>query len=147
MGNYWLPLQQRLVTVLPTLSGWSGVTVYDSMPTTAAAPAVYCTVGYLSDEHEGLYKTTFAPDGVRYMEQGSVSCHLVARTGSVDIPSMRATVFALADTFETYWRGDRKLGVLPPDSEIGLTVDVMLTADENGTAAALAFTLDYTAIT
>ena len=51
MATQWPLLTARLVALLPTLSGWSAVQVFDGPPVTSEIPTSYCTVGYVDDDN------------------------------------------------------------------------------------------------
>jgi hypothetical protein len=148
MAAQWPRVVARLVALLPTLSGWDQVTVYDGQPVTEAKPTKYATVGYVhGNDHAGTYSTTQAGDGFRYAETGQVIGQLVCATGSVDLPGMRVTAFGLLDQIDLAIRADRTLGVLSPEGTTDLSVDPLPASNKQGTALALVFTLTYYTVT
>jgi len=147
MATQWPLVKTRLLTLLPTLSGWATVTVYNGPPVTADSPLDYCTVGYVADEHAGSWTSVQDPDGGQRQEAGTVRCQLTSQTGDTDLPTVEARVFVLIDALEAEIRRDRRLGVLSPEGYADLAVDVLSTANEAGTAATLTWTVTYYTVT
>jgi hypothetical protein len=147
MAAQWPLVVARLVTLLPTLSGWSAVTVFDGPPVTADVTSDYVTVGFVADDQAGDYNQTQDPNGFQYVETGTVRSQLSCITGDIDFPSMRTRVFALMDALEAAVRADRRLGVLSPSGTSELDVDVLSLSNANGTAQSLVFTLHYQTVT
>jgi hypothetical protein len=152
MAAQWPLVAERLVALLPTLPGWSGVEVFDGPPVTGETPAQYATVGYVSDEHAGTYNTTLGPNGQQTVETGQVISQLVCATGDsdegdVEVSSMRSQAFALMDALDAEIRRDRRLGVLSQEGTTDLAVDVLSVSNRQGTACSLVFTLTYFTVT
>ena len=147
MATQWPLVVARLLALLPTLSGWSAVTVIDGPLVSADVPTDYVTVGYVDNDQAGTYITAQSPDGFRYVETGTVRSQLNCVTGDSDLAGMRARVFALMDAVEGAVRADRRLGVLSPEGTSELDVDVLSLQNAAGTAQQLTFTLHYQTVT
>lgn len=149
MSAAWPALVNRLVAHLPTLPGWSGVSVYDGPPVTADAPTDYVTVGFVvGEDFGGAYEQTRNGDGGwqgALEESGTVRSEVVCSTGDVDMPSVRARAFALVDAWEAWVSADERLGVLGPSSISSLSVDVQPAQTTSGSVQRLAVTLVYLA--
>lgn len=144
MAAQWPLVVNRLVALLPTLSGWSVVTVIDGKPITDDRPSNYCTVGYVvDDDNAGTYTTVQAPDGFRYQETGEIRSQATVQTGDDDLPGMRSLLFSLTDAIEAYIRSDRTIGVLSKDSTLDMAVDPKPIQNSKGTAFSSVFTLRY----
>jgi hypothetical protein len=147
MATQWPLVVARLVALLPTLPGWSGVTAFDGPPVTAEVPTDYVTIGYVADDHAGSYDTVQDPSGFRWVETGTVRSQLSCVTGDIDLAGTRARVFVLMDAVDAAVRADRRLGVLSPEGTAELAVDVITVQNANGTAQSLIFTLHYQTVT
>jgi len=147
MATQWPLIVARLVALLPTLSGWSGVTVIDGPLVSADVPTDYVTVGYVADDQAGTYNMQQDPNGFQYIEVGTVRSQLNCSTGDADLVGMRARVFALIDSLDAAIRADRRLGVLSPAGTSELEVEVLSMQNANGTAQSLVFTLMYQTVT
>lgn len=149
MSAAWPLVVNRLVAVLPTLPGWSGVPVYDGPPVTADAPPTFVTVGFvLGEDFGGSYEQTRNGEGGwqgALTEAGTVRSEIVCATGNVDLPAMRARAFALADAWEAWVSADETLGVLGSSSVASLAVDVVPAQTTAGSVQRLAVTLTYLA--
>lgn len=144
MATQWPLLAARLVSLLPTLSGWSAVEVFDGPPVTGDVPGDYCTVGYVEDDTAGTYTDDLGDFGNAFStENGLVRCQLVCGTGDVDLPSMRSRAFGYLDTLRAALRSDPTAGVLPAGSTTALTVDVLSSQNQAGSAQALVFSITY----
>jgi hypothetical protein len=151
MAASWPVLKRRLVVLLPTLPGWSGVTVYDGPPVTGDAPTAYCTVGYeAGEDFGGSYEQTRNGDGAwqgALQETGTVRCELVLWSGDpADLPALEARAFALVDAWESEVSRDEALGVLGPPSSASLSVDVQPVQTSGYTAQRLTVTVTYLAV-
>lgn len=148
MAAQWPLIVNRLVALLPTLSGWSAMTVFDGKPITEDWPANYCTVGYVFDDlNAGTYSTTQDPDGYQYQETGEVRCQATVQTGDIDLSGMRTLLFSLTDALEAAIRTDRTLGVLSKDSTLDLLVQPLAVQNNKGTAFSTVFTVRYLTVT
>jgi hypothetical protein len=144
MATQWPVLTARLVVLLPTLSGWSGVSVFDGPPVTGDVPTSYCTVGYVEDDDAGSYTDDLSEVGnVFTTETGSIRCRLVVTSGDVDISTVRTAAFALVDALRTSLRTAPLVGVLPAGSTTSLAVDVGSVQNERGSGQRLDFTVSY----
>jgi hypothetical protein len=147
MAAQWPLVVARLLELLPTLPGWSGVDVLDGPPVTAEVPTDYATVGYVADDNAGAYTTVQDPNGFLSVEDGTVRSQLSCVTGDVDLASTRIRAFALADALDAAVRADRTLGVLSPAGTSELVVDVITAQNGNGSGQSLIFTLHYQTVT
>lgn len=144
MSAAWPKVVNRLVSLLPTLPGWSQVAVYDGPPVTADAPADYVTVGFvLGEDFGGSYEQARGLDGSVPEESGTVRSEVVCLTGDVDLPAVRARAFALVDAWEASIAADQTLGVLAPSSTSALSVDVAPAQTTSGAEQRLTVTLTY----
>ena len=152
MATQWPLLTARLVALLPTLSGWSAVQVFDGPPVTSEIPTSYCTVGYVDDDNVGSYADDLSQVGnIFTAETGEVRCRLVVVTGDIDsdadgksdLATIRTAAFTLIDALRASLRTDPRVGVLPAGSTTSLTVDVGAAQNERGSGQRLDFTLSY----
>jgi hypothetical protein len=145
MAAAWPLVVSRLVAYLPTLPGWSGVTVVDGQPLSADYPGDFVTVGYSTGEDfGGAYEQTYTGGGL-LDEAGTVRSELVCQTGDVDLPGMRARAFALVDAWQAWVSSTANLG-LGITLSAALSVDVQPIQNTAGTAQRLTVTLSYSAI-
>jgi len=148
MATQWPLVVNRLVALLPTLPGWSDVTVIDGLPLTADVPTDVVTVGYVSDDNAGAYTTIQDDSGFQWQESGTVRCELSCVTGDTDLASMRTRMFGLLDSLEASIRADRTLGgVLSPQGTSELEVSVISDQGVSGAEQSAVFTLTYFTIT
>lgn len=149
MSAAWPRVVDRLVSLLPTLPGWSGVVVFDGPPVTQDAPPTFVTVGYVvGEDFGGTYEQTRNGEGGwqgALTESGTVRSEVVCATGDVDLPAMRAKAFALVDAWEAEVSRDETLGVLGASSTSSLSVDVQPAQTDRGTVQRLTVTLSYLA--
>jgi len=146
MSAQWPRVKSWVAAKLPTLPGWSSVTVFAGTPTTGDSPQAYATVGYVRDGEAGSYSQTRSDDGFRWVENGELHCQLVCTSGDMTPGTFEASVFALIDALEANLRADRSLGgTLPPDSQVDL--DVTVQQFIQGTAATLVLTIRYLTVT
>jgi hypothetical protein len=147
MPAAWPLLLDRLVVLLPTLPGWTGVVVYDGEPVTSEYPPEYVTVGFVPGEDFGgsFEQTRNAETGWEgcLSESGTVRSEIVVWSGdSNQLAAHRARAFALVDAWEAEVSRDESLGVLGRPATSSLAVDVQ-PVQENGAAARLVVTLTY----
>lgn len=148
MSAQWPNVLNWLTTTVPTLAGWSAVTVFDGPPVTGDNPFVYFTVGYVSGDQAGSYTQAQDPSGFQLQETGEVKCELVINNGDGSVPAARAQGFALLDAIEAAIRADRRLaGTLPPQSDVTTAVDVLSVENAAGAAEAFVFTVHYFTVT
>jgi len=144
MTTQWPVLRAGLVTLLPTLPGWSGVAVYDGQPLAGDQTTSYAAVGYVDgDPTAGSFTQT--PDGSGFFdtESGEVRSELFVGTGDDDLPGVITTAFGLVDALKDYLRQDRTAGVLPKGSTTSLAADVQ-TGKDSGVGVLLVLTVSYT---
>lgn len=143
MKAHWPAVAQRLVTLLPTLPGYTNVAVYDGPPVTEDAPLQYVTVGWVDGEVAGTYSQDRSGDGVLVEESGQVHSTFVAQSGDTDLPSVRSSAFALVDALADSIAADQTLGVLPYGSTSSVTASVVPVQNSAGAAVSLIVTLTY----
>lgn len=144
MASQWPVVHARLVALLPSLPGWSGVKVFDGPSVSGGAPTSFVTVGFAElEESAGTFSTERAGNGFQVIETGSVRCELVSYSGATGLAPVRAKAFALLDALEQEIRRDQTLGVLPPASTTSLVVDVLPAQSTAGAAQRLAFSVEY----
>lgn len=149
MSAQWPVVVARLVALLPTLPHWGGVQMFDDAAYDLKA-ATYATIGHATDgtsTTRGHYTKTLAPDGFRYIEQGSVACQITTDDDGPNVTSLTTLVFGLIDDLEAAIRGDRTLGVLSQEGVASLTVDVSSLQTIPDTSTTLAFAVDYLTVT
>lgn len=149
MATQWLTVHDRLLTLLPTLQGWGGVTVFSGRAVTGDAPTAYVTVGYAQlEDSGGEFSHEPHSAGWGTNEAGSVRCELVCESGDpADIATLRTRAFDLIDALEVEIRRDQTLGVLRPGSTTRLVVDVVPVQDSTGAQQRLAFSVEYLTVT
>lgn len=141
----WPLVRDRLVAVLPTLPGWTGVTVQHGQQVTGSAPGDFVTVGYVpGEDFAGSYEQT-RPGAWNVEETGTVRSQVVSASGDTDIAAREARVFALADAWEAWLTANPTLGVLSASSTASLSVDVEPVQNSAGAAARLIVTVAYLA--
>lgn len=144
MSTQWPIVVSRLVALLPTLPGWSAVSVYDGQPLTSAPAGSLCTVGYIEDEDAGNYTDAASVIGNMFTtEAGEVRCRLVVSDGGSTMATVRASAFALADALRDHLRGDPLMGVLPQGSTTSLRVGIGSAQNGQGAGQRLDFILSY----
>ena len=146
MSAAWPTVADRLVALLPTLPGWTGVPVYDGPPVTADVPPTYVTVGFVvGEDFGGSYEQTRNGEGWQgaLEESGTVRSEVVCTTGDTDLPTMRSRAFALVDAWDAAIADDETLGVLGPSATSSLAVDVQPIQNTGGTVQRLTVTLSY----
>jgi hypothetical protein len=142
--NVALPLViDATVALLPTLPGWSGVTVYDGPQITGDTPHNYATVGYVDGEDFGGTFEAIPLLGDLLEEVGSLRSELVCWTGDVDFPAMRARAFALFNAWNAAVQDDVSLG--GKVAAASLSGEVVPVQNDKGSAVRLVVTLSYTA--
>jgi len=147
MATQWPIIKARLIALLPTLPGWSGVTVINGPLVSADVPDDYVTVGYVADDQAGTFNTQQDPNGFQRIEVGTIRSQLNSTTGDTDLDAVEARMFALFDSLDAAVRADRRLGVLSPAGTSECEGEVLSLKNANGTAACLVFTLLYQTVT
>jgi len=133
----------RLVALLPTLPGWSGVGVFDGPTLTRDALPTFVTVGFVDGEDFG---GTFEPGeslGDFWEEAGTVRSEIVSQTGDDDIAGCRARAFGLFSAWQAAQQADQTLGGVVASSR--LSADLQPVQNTGGSAVRLAVTLTYVA--
>lgn len=142
--NVALPLViNATVALLPTLPGWSGVTVYDGPQVTGDTPTSYVTVGFVDGEDFGGTFEPVAGLGDLLEETGSLRSEIVCWTGGVDFPAMRVRAFGLFNAWNAAVQRDVTLGAVVASSS--LSGEVVPVQNGKGSAVRLVATLSYTA--
>lgn len=144
MTVYWPVVQSRLVQLLPTLPGFTGVVVAHGKPLSDADADKIVAVGYsTAADGAGSYRHLEGqPDGMR-AEQGTVVCEFATRNGDSDAEDASADAFTLVAALDTSIRADQKLGVLPVSSTTDLSVDVASAQDTAGAVTRLIVSVNY----
>jgi hypothetical protein len=141
----WPLVVNRLLVLVPGLSGWSSVVVSDGKPVTGDDLIDYFTVGFVEGEDfGGNYEQTYSPGGL-LEEAGTVRCELVTVSGDVDLAARRARAFALIDALQASVFADPTLGVLPQSSSASLSVDPQPVQNDRGSAQRATVTVSYLA--
>lgn len=141
----WPRVKARLVEHLPTLTGWSAVTMFSGPPVAASAPAAFVTVGFVyGEDFAGSFERVRGLGDIDE-EHGTVRSELVCSTGKTDLATVESAVFALADAWQAWVDSDPTLGVLPSGSTSLLAIDVQPTQDGSGASVRLTVTLTYIA--
>lgn len=147
--SYWPLVVNRLVALLPTLSGWSAVQVVDGRPAEQIELSDYCLVGYADEDDNGSFVggsfTSDLSDVGNYFtrETGDVVCQVSCNTGDDDLPGVRARLVALYDALLASLSADRTLGVLPAGSVASCTAQIVGTKNVQGTGITALFTVTY----
>lgn len=145
MSAAWPLVRNQLVAHLPALTGWTGVTVVNGQPITAADVGDLVTVGFVrTEDFAGSYEQTYSLGGL-LEEVGTIRSEVSCATGADDLPSVQIRAFVLVDAWEAWITSDPTLGVLPQSSSASLAVDVEPLQDSQGTEQRLVVTLNYTA--
>jgi hypothetical protein len=152
MTTVWPLAYTGLLTLLPTLPGWSATTVYDGAPESGDAPGTdgvsrYIAVGFVEDE-QGAGSFQQNPDGDGYfdIETGEVRSELYVGNGDGDLAGARTAAFALIDSLKAALAADRTIaGALPHGSTSSVSADVLPAKDSNGAGVLLILSVSYTA--
>lgn len=150
MAAQWPLVVARLLTVLPTLSGWGAVVSVHDGAARDSVRKVFCTVGHGTDgitSSAGAFTIAQAEDGFRDTESGTVVCQLAYSDDTPTLAPARAALFPLLDALVTYRRANRTLGVLSPEGTSEITFDVNSAQPIPGAAMAVLFTVTYFTVT
>lgn len=152
---YWPVVQQRLVALLPTLPGWTGVVVHDGQPRLNRNAKESISVGWSTFGPQGGTRGSGLGDSgswsnteetVQTMraENGSVLCELVVWGGDEQSSTTyRQRAFDLVDELDQAIRDDETLGVLPRSSTTSLGAEVISGQDKTGASTRLIVSVDY----
>jgi hypothetical protein len=146
--SQWPLVVNRLVTLLPTLSGWSGVQVFDGRPV-VVENVDYCLVGYANEDDQGNFDLgTFGEElsavgNAFEQETGTVDCQVSCNSGDDDLSVVRARLTALFDSLAASLKADRTLGVLPYGSVASVAAQIVGTKNAQGTGITAIFTVSY----
>jgi hypothetical protein len=135
----------RLLAVLPTLSGWSQVGVYDGPNLAQDYPPSFVTVGFVDGEDfgGGAEATPTAGDLLEAAE--TLRSEIGVQTGNTGgMADVRAQAFALLAAWQQWVDADPTLGV-PGVSGAALSWDYQPIQNDRGKAVRLAVTLNYVA--
>ena len=139
----WPQVVDGLLSLLPTLPGWSGVAVYDGQPVTSSVPANYVTVGFtVNEDFPGTGQDDYGLGDIPE-ETGIVRSDLVCWTGGTDMPAMRARAFELYDAWRDSLRADPSMGVDGVTASAAFDAQPQQTT--NGAVFRLVVTVNYTA--
>jgi len=152
---YWPVVKQRLVVLLPTLSGWTGVVVHNGKPRENIGAHEWISVGWSTFGPQGGSRgsglgdsgswshTDEAVTGMR-AETGDVLCELVVWGGDESkAPDYEQRAFDLVNALDTSIRADERLGVLPNSSTTSLGAEVISGQDKSGATTRLILTVSY----
>lgn len=139
----WPIVKNRLVALLPTLTGWSITSVYNGPVVTGDAPTEFVTVGYVPGEDFGGSFEQARGLGDLPEETGAIRSEIVCSDGDTDMPTVEARAFELADAWQAEVDRDPTLGVLPQGSTTSLAVDVQPAQTTGGAVQRLTVTLSY----
>jgi len=143
--NASLPLVvDRLLAVLPTLPGWTGVVVFDGPTLTRDALQDYVTVGFVDGEDFGGSAEHLPGLGDLLEESETVRSEIVSQTGDDDMKGRRNRAFELFKAWQAWVQSDSSLGV-PGVTGAALSWDYQPVQNQSGTAVRLAVTLTYIA--
>lgn len=146
MTVQWPIVRAGLLTLLPTLPGWSGVLVTDGAPTSNDTGS-YCAVGYVEDEQgAGTWTQVPSDDGFFDLETGVVRSELYTGNGDGDLAAAVNAGFALVNALQAAMRANRTLGFLPQDGTCSVSGDV-ITGRSEGAGQLLVLSVSYTATT
>ncbi len=152
---WWPVVQQRLVALLPTLSGFTGVVVHDGEPRVDVDAKKSVSVGWSSmgplggSRGSGLGDSgnfSFTPDGVDGMrgENGTVMCEFIVWDGDESAgATCRQQAFDLVNALDVSIRTDQRLGVLPESSTSDLSAEVVTAQDQSGATQRLVVSVSY----
>lgn len=142
MSVVWPTLRAGLLTLLPTLPGWSGVLVTDGPPLSGDT-GTYCAVGYVEDE-QGAGTFTQTPDdsGFFDVETGEVRSELYTGNGDGDLAAAVNAGFTLVNALQAAMKTDRTLGCLPQGSTCSVRGDV-ITGRAEGAGQLLVLSVSY----
>lgn len=150
MATQWPLVYNRLLTLLPTLTGWAGVKVIDGEPVDDNTGSLYCTVGFVDVPGQvvsgGSFSTQRDQSGGFTLETGEVKLELIAQDQQNNLPAARAKVFPLADALQEAMQADYRLGVLAPQATSSLTSEVTQTQGVSPVVSII-FTFSYSTIT
>lgn len=141
----WPTVKNRLVALLPTLPGWSGVPVYNGPVVSGDAPTSFVTVGFVPGEDFGGSYEQDRGLGDIPTETGTIRSELVCSDGGTDLPAVEARAFALLDAWQSEVDRDPTLGVLRQGSTSSLAVNVQPSQTTGGAVQRLTVTLTYVA--
>lgn len=145
---YWPVVQQRLVALLPTLTGFTGVKIHDAVVLEDADAKSFVIVGGTTPEDGGRVEAgawqfeTITHSNAR-AERGTVVCEFAVWGGDETLPAYRATAFDLVDELDAAIRADQTLGVLPVPSTTDLSADVVSVQDSNQAEQRLIVSVSY----
>lgn len=145
----WPDVKAALAAAARTLPAFSGAEIVVGSTPSMSAATRYFAVGFVNDEdNAGTYQRAPVYDGTVWSETGEVRSTIVAQAGDADPSVAEAAAFDMADAFDAWVQANRTLGgVLSPDSDIRVSVDVLSIGNSNGTATELVLVVTYTTTT
>ena len=151
--SYWPVVQQRLVALLPTLTGYADVVIYDGPPLSEAGAKKWVSVGWSSLGPLGGARGNGAGDSGSYedvdetvdalwAERGNVACEFVVWSGDeTALPAHRTACFDLVYQLQRKIRADQSLGIGLTTSN--LSAEVVSAQDSSGAAQRLVVSVNY----
>lgn len=148
LATQWRLLKARVVELAPTLPGWTGViqAVYPGPPPNTP-PGKYATIGFTGGGESGSYTQDQDPSGYEVSEVGNLHGEIGCSIGDNDPLITENLVFDALDGLLGAIVADRRLGVLPPESSLGMGVTLAPTRNRQGTGYIARFLLSYTSVT
>lgn len=144
MRTIWGDVVDRALVLLPTLPGWSDVTVYDGPVSDKAFPKDFVTVGFVDGEDvSGSFEPTPMLGDIEE-EVGSLRSELVCQTGDNDLSGMRRRAFGFVNALKAELVRDPTFGV-PDVLSMSLSADMLPVQNGEGSAVRVALILSYTA--
>jgi hypothetical protein len=145
---WWPVVQQRLVALLPTLSGFTDWVVHDRAPVENVDARKYVIVGGIDpgageapQVSAGTFEFIDEPiDGLR-AERGEVICEFACWGGDLALPTYQANAFAYVEALDSAIRDDQSLAIGLTTTD--LSVDVTHTQDSNGADQRLTVAVRY----
>lgn len=144
----WGDIHSALLAKLPTLSAFSGWSVFDGYPVTNASPLNSVTVGFVTDEGAGTFQQSRDTSGFAVAEVGTHRSMIRCNAGDTDPTITRGRAFAAFTDWQRWILEDQTLGgLLSEQTEITLAADVSSVQDVQGSATGLLVTLAYQTVT
>lgn len=144
MNTAWPTVVDRLLVLLPTLPGWSTVTVSDGPYVGSDYPMQFCTVGYVEGEDFGGTFDPILTGGNLQQEDGTVVAELACQSGNVTTSSVRSQAFTLVAAVTDALEADETLGVAGVGA-ITLSASVAGLQNDAGSEVRVVLTFSYTA--
>ena len=157
---WWPVVKQTLVTLLPTLPEFNGVTIHNGAPRTERGSKEWISVGWSQFGPQGGSRGSGFGDSGSWSnveetesnargEAGTVLCELVIWGGDESlVATYEERAFDLVNALDTRFRvdeenGARPLGVLPIGSTTDLAAEVITAQDKSGAQQRLVLSVNY----